>query len=446
MRATGRMLFLVLLFSLLAAGAEAAGRSKTVASSDEQQELKARVEVIEKKLEKQDEESHGKEEELDDYAEKFKHFDRHLLHREIGPPTFICKGFRIGIDGTFIGQGAHNANFGNEQNPLDASFSSDITFGKIFKDITGKAFLHLEAGAGAGVENNLDLFSNVNADIRDDNAHIKVTELWYQQGIGNIFLFSLGEFDPTVYFDFNNVADDETTQFLGRIFRSNPTIEFPIETIGLRLMFAPGDLFELDYGVFIANPTLSDINGRLFNIGQFTFMSAWGGLEGNYRFLAWYSNVSHTKWSNPASTHNSDYGFGLSLDQQIIGALTLFARYGWKNPAVYNPAVISTSGANYTVGQSWSGGFQVSGSLWGRESDVVAVAVGQNFPSSDYRNANPGYRGRAEGHLEVYYNFHLNKHLALSPDYQMIWNPFGGDGKYGDRIVSVYGLRAEIDM
>ena len=43
-----------------------------------------------------------------------------------------------------------------------------------------------------------------------------------------------------------------------------------------------------------------------------------------------------------------------------------------------------------------------------------------------------GVDGRKESHLELYYNFKVNEHLRISPDIQVVWNPYGDDASVED--------------
>ena len=64
-----------------------------------------------------------------------------------------------------------------------------------------------------------------------------------------------------------------------------------------------------------------------------------------------------------------------------------------------------------------------------------------DIPSDDYGDA--GNDDDAEGHLEAYYNFRLNDNLAISPDYQLIWNPNGNDD--ADPI-NIFAMRGQLDF
>jgi len=419
--------------------------------------MQARIEALEKKVAEQDSyiakqhaESSTRQAKITEYESKFSQFEE-KLKRVPGEPMQLMEGLELGAGGTMIVQGANNVNYNGDDHTLkesraDGSYSADITLGKEFKEVDGKAFLHLEAGQGAGLEDNLVLYSNVNRDAGDSNAHVEVTELWYEQGLfKDRAALTFGKLDPTAYFDQSEVANDETTQFLGRIFRNSPAVEFPDNTAGIRLAYLPVEWLELGYGVFDGNGDWEKIGDNLFNIGQAHFKTTFFNLPGNYRFYGWNNNVYHTKWLDTEKQKESSYGFGLSFDQKVTDIVTLFTRYGWQDPKVYNPDIMATGDLNYSLEQSWSAGLQIEGKPWGREKDVFAFVVGHVIPSDDYKKATDRL-AKTEGHLEAYYRIHVNNHLSLSPDFQYIWNPFGKDVTDDTGSIFVGGMRAQVDF
>ncbi len=422
------------------------------------QKLQSRVEALEKKVNTQDVHIRSQESvigaqqgKINEYESKLSQFEENL-HRVPGEPIQLMEGLELGAGGTMIVQGANNLNYDEDgrtekKSRTDGSYSADVTLGKEFEEIGGRAFLHLEAGQGAGLDDNLTLYSGVNRDAGDSAAKVEVTEFWYEQGLfKDKAALTFGKLDPTAYFDQSEVANDETTQFLGSIFRNSPVVEFPDNGAGIRFAYLPVEWVELGYGLFDGSGSWEKIGDNLFNIGQAHFKTNFLGLPGNYRFYGWNNNVDHTKWLDSEKNKEAAYGFGLSFDQKLNDIVTLFTRYGWQNPKVYNPELTAADGSNYSLEQSWSAGFQVEGKHWGRENDVFAFAVGQVMPSDDYKKANEGYLAKAEGHLEAYYRIHVNDHLSVSPDFQYIWNPFGKDISGNSGGIFVGGLRAQVDF
>ncbi len=424
--------------------------------------LEKRIEALEKKIAEQDKyiairdtQTLAQQQKISEYETKLSQFEENL-HRVSKRPMKIMEGLELGAAATMIVQGTDNVNNAasdvqKKKSRTDGSYSADITLAKEFEQIDGRAFLHLEGGQGEGLEDDLTLYSNVNRDV-DDEQNVHLTELWYEQ---NLFrdkaVITFGKLDPTAYFDVNEIANDETSQFLGRIFRNNPVIEFPDNTAGFRAAYMPKEWVELSCGIFNGNTEhWEKMFDNLFSIGELRFATNFFNLAGNYRLLGWNSNVYHTNWLDSEKTKEAAYGFGLSIDQKASDIVTAFCRYGWQSPESYNPDIIATGGLNYSLEQSWSAGIQLEGKPWGRENDVLSFAAGQIFPSGDYKKAggssDPAIRARAEGHLEAYYRIHLNDHLSLSPDFQYIWNPFGKDVADDTNGVFVGGMRAQVDF
>lgn len=381
--------------------------------------LKARIVQLEEKLTQQEQDSEG--------IEKIKE---------------AFGGFSIGGGATMVSQGTRNANVASAENEdvADVSYSIDLEIEKELKEADGRVFMHLETGQGSGVEDELTVFSNVNKDANTDGS-VKIAEVYYEQNIFNKkAALTFGKLDPTVYLDTNAYANDETVQFLGRIFRNSPVVEFPDNAGGLRLNLAPNELFNIELGIFDADADWEDAFDSIFLGGQVDFKPRFFGKEGNYRILGWLNDSNHTEWLDTIKDKEENYGFGLSLDQALTDILGVFLRYGWQNPKVY------LAGTSFSLGRAWSAGLQIKGSLWGRGNDSLGFAIGQLMPSDDYKKADPARNAREEGHFETYYNIHINEHLYLCPDLQVIWNPYGGDAANGDDTIMIGALRTQVDF
>lgn len=429
---------------------------------DEIDKLKSRIQELENRLNEHDRCMNDQKQcildqnkKIAEYESKLSQFDT-ALHRQEGVPIAIAEGLEIGVGATMVIQGTNNTNDAasgvtRKEGRTDASYSSDLTIGKEFKETGGKAFMHLEAGKGVGLEDNLTLYSDINRDA-NDSENMQVTELWYEQSLLNDkAVMAFGKLDPTVYFDNNEAANDETTQFLGRIFRNSPVIEFSDNTAGIRAAYIPAEYLELGYGIFDGDGDWEKIGDNLFNIAQITFRTNFFDQPGNYRLYGWNNNTYHTKWHDSLSQKEDSYGFGLSFDQKTNDITTLFCRYGWQDPKVYNPDIkAAADGFEYSLEQSWSAGLQLEGKSWGREKDVLGFAVGQIFPSDEYKKIGTSSvtspRAEAEGHLETYYKICVNDHLSISPDIQYIWNPFGKDISDDTSSVFAGGMRAQVDF
>jgi len=409
---------------------------------DEVKELKARIAELEERLAK--EETKPSSIELSNMTiEDFdKHLDSHLLHKIEGYQ--LLGGLRMGLGATFIVQGTDNANgddlSGKGEDVTDSSYSIDVEFEKEFESY-GKAYLHLETGDGTGVEDELKLFSNVNRDADDSDNSISLTEIWYENYFER-FPASLmvGKIDGTILVDANNYANDEVTQFLGRIFRNSPVIEFPDNSAGFCLNVEPQDFMDIQVLLMDADSDWEDIVDDIFFATQLNLKPDLFERNGNYRILGWLNDREHTKWNDPASTKEKSYGFGISFDQELTDSLGAFLRYGWQDPDIY------LNGESFSLEHAWSAGVQIAGTSWNREGDIIGLAVGQAMPSSDYKNAGTNLNAKDEGHFEAYYNYKVNDHLTLTPDLQIIWNPYGKDATNGSDTIVVGGVKGQVDF
>ncbi len=224
------------------------------------------------------------------------------------------------------------------------------------------------------------------------------------------------------------------------MFKNSPVIEFPDDnSAGVRAKLEPVDFLDIELTAVDANDGWEDIFNNIFFAGQVNFKPNTFNRPGNYRIYGWLNDKGHTKWSDSSKTKKKGYGFGLSFDQELTDVLGVFARYGWQNPKVY------PEGADFSLEQTYSFGVEFKGSLWERENDKIGLAFGQIFPSDDYKKANSA-KADSEKHIEAYYSFYVNEHLVVSPDLQIIWDPYGGDASGGDNTIIIGGLRSQVDF
>jgi uncharacterized protein (DUF2164 family) len=355
------------------------------------------------------------------------------------------EGLSMGVGATFILQGTHNANGDilskKGEDVTDSSYSIDLEFEKEFQNY-GKAFIHLEAGGGTGVEDELKLFSNVNRDA-DNDENVRLTEVWYEHYLESLPLtITFGKIDATCFIDANEYANDECVQFLGRIFRNSPTIEFADNAAGIRFGLRPVEFLDIELVIMDADSNWEDVLDDIFVAGQINFKPQIFNRDANYRLISWFNDRGHTKWDDSSKTGQNGYGVGVSLDQQLSDNFGVFVRYGWQEP----DRRLNGLDDDFSLEHAWSVGLQVSGTLWKRDSDIFAVAFGQAIPSDDYRDAGVALNAKSEDHLEVYYNCKINDHLMLSPDIQVVWDPYGSDAFNGDDVVIIGGLRGQVDF
>jgi len=363
---------------------------------------------------------------------------------------YILGGLNIGASATFILQGTDNANGSSlsqkGEDVTDASYSIGLGIEKEFEDY-GMAFIGLETGDGAGVEDELQVFSNVNRDADDSDNAIALTEAWYEHYFQSVPVsLMVGKIDGTGSVDTNEYANDECTQFLGRIFRNSPTIELPDNTAGLRLSLEPIDFMDIQLLMMDADGDWEDIVDDGFFAAQLNLKPNLFERDGNYRVIGWLNDRDHTKWKDSAQKKEKSYGVGISFDQELTDELGAFLRYGWQDPDVFIDADVDGIAGDFSLEHAWSVGLQLAGTNWGREEDTLGLAVGQVIPSDEYKKADTNLKAADEGHFEAYYNYKVNEHLTLTPDLQVIWNPYGDDALNGNDTITVMGMRGQVNF
>ncbi|MBD3271062.1 MAG: hypothetical protein GF384_00825 [Elusimicrobia bacterium] len=363
----------------------------------------------------------------------------------------ICEtSLREGMEGiavsggmTLIIQGTHNANgddvLQGSEDTTDATYSVDLGFEKKFND-SASGFIHCETGDGQGVENELTVFSNVNRDADDSDNGLSVTEAWIDYAFGDSgFSTTVGKLDPTVFIDTNEYANDETTQFMGHVFRNSAVIPFPDNALGMCVSYAIYDIVGVDILTLDGKDDADDIGHDFFSGLQVNVMHEIFEKSGNYRFIAWLDKRRYVRWDNPAEEKDTGSGFGISMDQTLTPWMGVFARYHWTDEDIYR------DGEEFSLKQDISFGFSIAGKTWGRRNDVLSIAYGVIDPSDAYKEATNRI-AYDEKHAECFYNLSITDQIALTPHVHVIWDPYGGDAVNGDNTLTVGGLRIQVNF
>lgn len=346
---------------------------------------------------------------------------------------------------------------GKKKDMAEGSFSGDI-FYEASLDGSGKFMLHLDIQQGEGLVNTPALFASPNGNVTGPNNDVEsflgdqvhMAEAWYETKFANDTLtLTLGQLDPTVYFDTNNYANNERFQFIANQFGNNTTIEFGgtgnFYGAGFRMTYSPNDLMDITLGALDGDGDYKEMFDRPFVIAEVDIKPKLAGKEGNYRFYAWQNSLPHykhdgdgnnafvTSVGNPSENSPTDLiadknsGFGISMDQVLTDNLGIWARLGIQDGNVSQ------------FDRHVSGGIQLSGGAYGRPDDVVGVGVGYTLISDAYKKASD--RDSSELYAEAYYNIAVKEGFYLTPDIQYIANP-GGDGNKDSFVV--YGARAGV--
>jgi len=234
---------------------------------------------------------------------------------------------------------------------------------------------------------------------------------------------------------------------------------YPLAAPGVRVQFLPTSQTYVMAGIYgrddDGNPSTKNQNGIRFALdsgdGEL-IMSEAGyllnqgpndkGLPGTYRIGSFVDADNHVTWASRAQFANgtgplqkvgANYGVYGVMDQQIYTqdkqAVSIFVR-GANAPS-------NTNFVDWYV----DGGFNFTGFVPGRDSDVAGLAVARSHISSAYSDSqvaqgNPP--STAETVIEATYKVQLNPWWTLQPDFQYIVTPSGVEGSHN---ATVLGLR-----
>jgi len=411
---------------------------------EELEKLRRRIEELEKKIEQGEKERA----EIKEVNKELKDSTHEL---EAIKETFERVSFGGGITGVIQGTANNDGNPPEYGEVTDGSYSADLEI-EADLDEWGIAFIHLEAGDGDNVTDEIGALTGVNADALGEQNDFEVAEVWWEFNLFGYdpLTFTVGKLDPVVYWDGNAVANDETTQFLADIFVNSISVEWPDYTPGLRVGFTPDDRVEINVGILSADSDWEDLFEDVFAIGEVNFKPRFNDLEGNYRFYGWVNGIDHVEWDdiNDGRTEDdkNNYGFGLSFDQQLSRDVTLFCRFGFQDDDIAGESYAADEELEaFAIEYSWSVGGQITGERWNRPNDVLALAFGQAILSDDFEEMlkEDGINPEDESHLELYYSIFLNEYLAVSPDFQLI-DCMGGDDDAD--LVYILGVRCQISF
>ena len=378
------------------------------------------------------------QEEVKELKEKVAELEKRLEKQEAENPL---KNIDISFGITMIGQGNTDDDKSGEEpyeSATDTSYSFDIEISKTFKN--SEIYMHLEGGDGEGRDREITTWTGINGDAYDTDSEVRLSELHFSSNIKNIISFTFGKVDLTGYFDTNEVANDETTQFLSAGLVNNPGVEFPDYGPGIVTSISPSDAITIILGYEsiddAGDPEWDNFFNGGFFIGELDLSLKPLGLPGNYRFYYWNSNRDHEDYSDGAKVKGeNNEGIGISIDQVLIkDILTAFVRFGWQDEDLSE------------FESFYSGGFELSGSIWERSNDRLGIAyqlckISDEF--EDYRKQMGSEQKEDEHHFELYYKLPISEYLELSFDYQWIKNPAGYDDLDDVHLI---GLRTQISF
>jgi len=357
--------------------------------------------------------------------------------------------FHLEGDLTTIVQGSTGYAPGDK---VDANISMDLELTADFKKC-GQFFVHFDFGQGDGLndilgwgDNGLMAGTGPNADLEYENDNVHVVEAYYQNTLGPL-TFTIGKYDPVAFFDTNNLANDETSQFLADMFVNNPTIQFG----GDENWFGPGAVFSLELpqnlsfnvGILATKASSGDggwnnILDNPFVIGELDFNPDFGFFKdhpGHYGIYVWANTFRNNFSDFETSLPRTAWGIGFSFDQALTEYLSAFLRFGYADKRCVE--------VNYHT----SFGLQFNGNLWNRTDDVFSLAYGIDFISPTARKADPSSYAHAQEHyIETYYSFVLNDHISISPDVQFGINPAKVNNGNKDSFYTLLAVRFQVNF
>lgn len=296
-----------------------------------------------------------------------------------------------------------------------------------------------------------------------DDSFAILAQAWYQLKVPlsnsarkedareHLYL-TVGKIDPFVFFDQNAAADDESAKFLNNVFVHNPLLDSGGDIGADAYGFQPGAVLRyensrqkggewaLALGLFAsdAGANFSGSSRTSFVIGQAEMNTRWNYLPGAVRAYAW-RNARAASYDGAQRAHA---GWGISADQKVTEALTLFGRFGHHASGLVRFDRAITLGA------------ELEGTPWRRSADSLGVAFGQLRTSRGFRRDSATVDGDGDGlpdhgymaagserQAELYYRFKLNDAVELTPNLQWIGRP-GGD--VSAPAVKLVGLRATL--
>jgi carbohydrate-selective porin OprB len=391
--------------------------------------------------------------ELKAEVEELKHVKEALSHIELsGGATAVLQ--------TTANNDHNNPEEGDS---TDGAYTLDLNIATHFGSY-GSFYVHLESGDGEGVNDDVPSFSIPNYDsyvtrLSNNQCGLTVSEAFYEFSfLDEMFLFDVGKMDVSVLFDENEVAGDETTQFLSNIFVKSMGLTVPepdnFYAPAMMLTVSPVDLVEFKLiGASVEDDNWEDVFDHGFLAGQINLRPKVYDRQGNYRFYAWWDDRSHlgNKHLEPVNSRAGGYGdsladedqmgWGLSFDQEVTDGVKAFVRYSQTEDDLARWDSDEDEWAMIPFDRTWSAGLGVSGLFWNRENDDVGVAYGRVLLTNDYEDANEDTAD--ERYVEAYYNLGLHERFHITGDFQWIQNA-GGDSDASD--VYIFGLRSQLSF
>ncbi|HEX5048354.1 MAG TPA: carbohydrate porin [Gammaproteobacteria bacterium] len=294
--------------------------------------------------------------------------------------------------------------------------AADITFAANSAALNTEFYADLVGIGGSPPEQEIDALNLLNGQTaRLSNNQLSVREAWLRTELAHQRLgLSIGRIDVTTHFDRNAAANDETTQFISDALVNNPVLGLASNGFGTVAEWDPKKSWNFKFGLQQStDPTnqLGSLADSMFKLAEFEYIARPFGLpEGHYRVWARSDNSGGLGYRD---------AYGVSIDQKVAQAVTLFARYG-------NGEVGDIPGKEYF----YSGGVEFGAPHTFNPEDFWGIGIAH----TDFE------LGPSEKLAEVFYNLHLTTHLRSSFMLQYVEESATGEGYLipGARIQVVF--------
>ncbi|MBI2353445.1 MAG: carbohydrate porin [Deltaproteobacteria bacterium] len=282
------------------------------------------------------------------------------------------------------------------------------------------AVVNFSATGGDGIDAHIPNFSTLNDAAGSTDSRVIMRKAFVEHtAFNDRLIMTVGKIGLEDYFDANNVANDGHTQFLSTAFVNSAVLGQPGKGPGMRVQAKLAEPLTFSVGYGSGDADSADILDHPYVIAEADYTTKIDGLEGNYRF---YASMDGALPGGVKLAKKNAFGFGTSIDQQLTGKLTVFARYGRRDDKVFRTK------------SAWSTGFQYAGLFPARKDDMLGFAYGQIQSvgtSSDEKLA------------ELSYKVKINDQIAITPLAQYLINPEGNRDR--DNVL-VMGLRTRISF
>jgi porin len=289
------------------------------------------------------------------------------------------------------------------------SFQSEVSF----RPTDGNEFFtKIGFGAGNGLNDKSPFVlapwaASLEDDVKDINGRDRdyLLTAWFKHGFqfneSTGLSLTGGIIDATDYLDENAYANDEYTQFMNEALVNGPNGFAPSFDLGGAAQFFMGD--------FSANAVVMDVgenddgnNYHFFGLqAAYRLDTALG--EGNYRLMV---HATSKQFLDKKGKDKERLACAmLSFDQQLGDIFGVWIRLGRED---------DKAAVDYQ--NHWSGGVNISGTLWGREDDNIGIGY-------DYMNGGNLDLDSSQV-LEAYVRIALAEYFALTLDGQYMQDKY----------------------